>query len=80
MPPWTLVPPKMEFFNFGLEQKLDHHSCVEFNSDSDGNIFNLSKSQLNPSKYPLVPRKMIFFNFGLGKKLDQHSRVEYHGE
>ena len=24
-----LVPPKMIFFNFGLEQKLDQHSSVE---------------------------------------------------
>ena len=26
----------MEFFNFGLEQKLDHQPCVEFHSDSYG--------------------------------------------
>ena len=29
----------MEFFNFGLEQKLDRHSSVEFHSDSDGDGF-----------------------------------------
>ena len=33
------MAPKMEFFNFGLEQKLDHHSSVEFHSDSDGDGF-----------------------------------------
>ena len=39
-----LVPPKMQILNFGLEQKLDHHSCVEFHSDFDGYGFNLSKT------------------------------------
>ena len=38
-----LVPPKMEFFNFGLEQKLDQHSCVEFHGNSDGNGFKAQK-------------------------------------
>ena len=70
----------MEFFNFGLEQKLDHHSCVEFHSDSDGNGFNLSKTQINPQNAPLVPPKMIFFNFALEQKLDQHFSVKFHGE
>ena len=63
----------MEFFNFGLEQKLDRHSCVEFHSDSDGDGFNFPKPQLNPQNAPLVPPKMKFFNFGLDEKLDQHS-------
>ena len=30
----------MDFFKIALEQKLDHHSCVEFHGDSDGNGFN----------------------------------------
>ena len=30
----------MDFFKFGLEQKLDHHSCVEFYGDSDGDDLN----------------------------------------
>ena len=68
----------MQILNFGLEQKLDHHSCVEFHCDFDGYGFNLSKTQLNPPKCPLVPPKMIFFHFGLEQKLDQH--VEFHGE
>ena len=55
----------MEFFNFGLEQKLDRHSCVEFYSDSDGNDFNLSKTQLNPPKCPIGAPKKTFLNFGL---------------
>ena len=51
----------MEFFIFGLEQKLDRHSCVEFHSDSDGNGFNLSEPQLNPSKCPRgAPKNGIF--------------------
>ena len=33
----------MECFNFGLEQKLDQHSCVEFHGDSDGNSFKAQK-------------------------------------
>ena len=45
-----LVPPKMEFFNFGLEQKLDHHSCVEFHSDSDGDGSKVRK----PINDPLI--------------------------
>ena len=38
---------KMEFFNFGLDQKLDHHSCVEFHSDSDGDGFKTQKLMIN---------------------------------
>ena len=41
-----LLPPKMTFFNFGLEQKLDHYSCVKFLSNSDCNCFNFPKPQL----------------------------------
>ena len=43
----------MEFFNFGLEQKLDRQSRVEFHRDSDGDGINFSKPQLNPLKHPL---------------------------
>ena len=51
----------MEFFNFGLEQKLDRHSYVEFYSDSDGDGFNFPKPQLNPPKCPLgAPQNGIF--------------------
>ena len=74
------MTPKMEFFIFGLEQKLDRHSCVEFHSDSDGDGFNFLKPQLNPPKCPLGAPKMKFFNFGLEQKLDQHSSVKFHGE
>ena len=70
----------MEFFNFGLEQKLGRHSCVEFHSESDGDGFNLPKPQLNPPKYPLGTPKIKFFNFGLQQKLDQHSCAEFYGE
>ena len=72
------MTPKMEFSNFGLEQKLDHHSCVEFHSDSDGDGCNFPKPQINPQNAPLVPPKMKFFNFGLDQKLDHHSCVEFH--
>ena len=74
------MTPKWEFFNFGLEQKLDRHSCVEFHSDSDGDGFNFLKPQLNPRNAPLVPPKMKFFNFGLEQRLDQHSCVEFNSD
>ena len=70
----------MEFFKFGLEQKLDRHSCVEFNSDSDGDGLNFPKPQLNPQNAPLVPPKMPIFNFGLEQKLDHQSSVEFQGD
>ena len=68
----------MEFFNFGLEQKLDRRSCVKFHSDSDGDSFNFAKPQLSPQNAPLVPPEMTFFNFGLEQKLYLHSCVEFH--
>ena len=70
----------MEFFNVGLEQKLDHHSYVEFHGDSEGDGFNFLKPQLNPQNAPLVPPKMKFFNFGPQQKLDQHFCVKFHGD
>ena len=70
----------MEFFNFGLEQKLDRHSCEEFHGESDGEGFNFPKPQLNPQNAPLVPPIMEFFNFGLEQKLDQHFCVEFHSD
>ena len=71
----------MEFFNFGLEQKLNRHSCVEFHSDSDGDGFNFPKPQNKPPQNaPLVPLKMVFFNFGLEQKLDHHSCVDFHSD
>ena len=42
------VPPKMKFFNFGLEQKLDRHFYVEFHSNSDGNVFKAQKPTIDP--------------------------------
>ena len=55
------MTPKMEFFNFRLEQKLDHRSCAEFHSDSDGDGFNFLKPQLNPPKCPLgAPKNDLF--------------------
>ena len=74
------MTPKLEFFNFGLEQKLDHHSCVEFHSDSDGDGFNFQKPELYPPKCPLGAPKNGIFNFGLEQKLDQHLCVEFHSD
>ena len=34
----------MDFFKFGLEQKLDHQSYVEFQGDSEGDGFKAQKS------------------------------------
>ena len=38
----------MEFFNFGLEQKLDPHSGVKCHGDSDGNGFKAQKLIIDP--------------------------------
>ena len=38
----------MDFLKFGLDQKLDHHSCVEFHGDSDGNGFIAQKPIIDP--------------------------------
>ena len=38
----------MDFFKFGLEQKSDHHSSVEFRDDSDGNGFEAQKPIIDP--------------------------------
>ena len=62
----------MEFFNFGLEKKLDRHSCVEFHSESDGDGSNFPKPQLNPPKCPLGAPKNAIFNFGLEQMLKFH--------
>ena len=47
LPKCPLVPPKMEFFKFGLEPKVDHHSCVDFRSDSDGDGFKAQKPKID---------------------------------
>ena len=46
MPP--LVPPKMQIFDFGLKQKLDLYSGVEFRGDSHGEGFKLQKLIIDP--------------------------------
>ena len=38
----------MDFFKFGLEHKLDHHFCVEFRYDSDGDGFKAQKLIIDP--------------------------------
>ena len=38
----------MDFFKIALEQKLDHHSCVKFHGDPDGNGFNAQKPIIDP--------------------------------
>ena len=38
----------MALFSFGLEQKLNRHSCVEFHSDSDGDGFKTQKLMIDP--------------------------------
>ena len=43
-----LNDPKMEIFIFGLQQKLDRHSCAEFHSDSDGDGFKAQKPIIDP--------------------------------
>ena len=65
----------MEFFNFGLEQKLDHHSCIEFHSDSDGDGFKAQKPIIH-----LNDLKNGIFQLWKEQKLDRHSCVEFHGD
>ena len=75
------MTPKTEFFNFGLEQKLDHHTCVEFHSDYDGDGFNFPKPQLIPQKCPLGAPKNANFKLWTRKKVRQTLYgVEYHGQ
>ena len=38
----------MDFFKFGLEQKLDHRSCAEFHGDSDSNGLKAQKPIIHP--------------------------------
>ena len=38
----------MEFFNFGVEQKLDQHFYAQFHSDSDGDGFKAKKRMIDP--------------------------------
>ena len=45
----------MDFFKFGLEQKLDHHSCVEFHGDSYGDGFKAQKPIIDPLIGPNWP-------------------------
>ena len=38
----------MEFFNFGVEQKLDQHFHAQFHSDSDNDGFKAQKRMIDP--------------------------------
>ena len=42
------MTPKMEFLNFGVEQKLDQHFHAQFHSDSDGDGFKAQKRMIDP--------------------------------
>ena len=57
----------MDFFKFGLEQKLDHHYCVEFHGDSDGNGFKVQKPIIDPLIGPNGPQKWTFSNLDWNK-------------
>ena len=54
----------MDFFKFGLEQKLGHHSWVKFHSDSDGNGFKAPNPKIDPQIDPQIglndPKNEIF--------------------
>ena len=52
----------MDFFKIGLEQKLDHHSWVEFHSDSDGDGYNAQKPIIDRLIGPNWPQKWTFSN------------------
>ena len=49
-PFWTKKGPKMTFFNFELEEKLDHQFQVKFDGESDRD----SLGALNPYFDPLI--------------------------
>ena len=51
-PKLALIDPKNGLFKFGLEQKLDHYSRVEFHSDSNGNSFEAQKPKIDPQIGP----------------------------
>ena len=46
-PLWT---QKIEILNFELEEKLDHHSDVEFRGESNGDGLEAQKQFLGPKK------------------------------
>ena len=58
------MTPKMEIFNFGLDQKLDHHFCVEFHNDSDDDGFKAENPKTDPQIDPQIglndPKNEIF--------------------
>ena len=45
---------KMKFFNFELEEKLDRHSDVEFDGESDGDGPEAQKTLFGAPKWPLL--------------------------
>ena len=50
----------MDFSKFGLGQKLDHHSCVEFHGDSDCNGSKAQKPTIDLLIGPNWPQKWTF--------------------
>ena len=65
----------MKIFNFELEEKLDHHSRVEFNGEFDGNSLEALNPHYDPligPNWPTIGQKMKIFLFELEEKLDQH--------
>ena len=54
---------KMKIFNFELEEKLDRHSDVEFDGESDGDGPEAQKPYLDPLNgpyWPLMDKKWKF--------------------
>ena len=70
----------MDFFKLRLEKKLDHHSYVEFHSDSDGDGFKAQKPIIDPLIGPNWPQQMNFSKFRLEQELDRHFNVEFRGD
>ena len=53
----------MKFFNFELEEKLDRHSDLEFDGESDGDDPEAQKPYLDPLNglyWPLMDQKLKF--------------------
>ena len=50
----------MDFFKFGLQQKLGRYSCVEFHGDSDGNAFKAQKPIIDRLIGPNWPQNGLF--------------------
>ena len=77
--------PKIKFFYFGIDQKLAHHSSVEFHVDSYGDGFKAYQLYLRPQLTlidlnRIITPKLTIFNPVRNLKMDKLSSIEFGGE